>query len=170
MTLRQLPWTDATAGVADHTSDVAFVWLPTGAEDTIRSLVLATEPRFVALPFGHPMTEQSEIAFADLLDEPFIALPTSAGVLRDYWLALPERDGRPARIGAEANSADDALEAVAAGQGVALMSAGNAAIYARADIASRPVSGIAPSQLAVIARADDHRAVIRDFIACCTSD
>jgi hypothetical protein len=28
------------------------------------------------------------VDFADLLDEPFLALPQGAGPLRDYWLAL----------------------------------------------------------------------------------
>ena len=50
---------------------------------------------------------------ADLLDEPFLALPESAGPLRDYWLALDERDGRPARIAAEINDTEETYEAVA---------------------------------------------------------
>ena len=70
---------------------------------------------------------------ADLLDEPFLALPESAGPLRDYWLALDERDGRPARIAAEINDTEETYEAVASGIGICLLAAGNAPIFARGD-------------------------------------
>jgi len=50
------------------------------------------------------------------------------------------------------------------------MSSGTTATYARTDVVTRPVHGIAPTQLAVIWRADDHRGVVRDFVTCCCVD
>ncbi|GGN96689.1 LysR family transcriptional regulator [Nocardia rhizosphaerihabitans] len=99
--LRQVSWDDPTAGLADGSTDVAFVWLPLADGDRYRWLVVATEPRLVALPETHPLAARDSIAFTELLDEPFLALPTSAGVLRDYWLALDERAGHPPVVGAE---------------------------------------------------------------------
>ena len=55
----------------------------------------------------------TSVSIADLLDEPFLALPESAGPLRDYWLALDERDGHPPRIAAEINDTEETYEAVA---------------------------------------------------------
>ena len=43
---------------------------------------------------GRSRWRPGEIAFADLLDEPFVALPASAGVLRDFWLAVDARGER----------------------------------------------------------------------------
>jgi hypothetical protein len=70
-------------------------------------VVVAEEPRLVAMPLTHPLASRAVIGLAELLDEPFLALPESAGPLRDYWLALDARDGRPPRIGAEIASTDE---------------------------------------------------------------
>jgi DNA-binding transcriptional LysR family regulator len=105
--------------------------------------------------------------FAELLEEPFLAPPASAGPLRDYWLATEERGERPIRIAAEVSTPDEAFEAVAGGVGVVLLSGGNAAIYKPAGVVCKPVGGLSPSQLAVAWRTRDERAVVRDFVAAC---
>src|SRR5687768_3775452 len=115
LVLRLHEWSDPTGGLLDRSADVAFLWLPAGAEDTIDVRPLRSERRFVALPAGHRLARRKALQMADLLDEPFVALPDDAGPLRAYWLALDERNGRPARIGAEAATPDEAFEAVATG-------------------------------------------------------
>jgi DNA-binding transcriptional LysR family regulator len=162
--LRLHPWSDATAGLLDGSSDVAFVWLPLPEPERLAWRVLREEPRHVALWPDHPLAAKEELSLEDLLDEPFVALPRSAGVARDYWLATAERGGRPVKVGAQAGSPDAAFEAVAARQGVVLLAAGNAQRYARPEIVSRPVVDISPSELAVAWRAGDDRAVVRDFV------
>jgi DNA-binding transcriptional LysR family regulator len=170
LALRQVPWSDPTAGLADGSSDVALVWLPVPNPDAFGWVVIATEPRWVALPQTHPLVGRDEVDFAELLDEPFLALPASAGPLRDYWLALDHRGDRPARIAAEVRNADETFEAIANGIGLALLAAGNAAIYQRPGIAVRPVRGLSPSHLAVVWRADDDRVVVRHFAEACCVD
>jgi DNA-binding transcriptional LysR family regulator len=170
LNLRQVPWSDPTAGLADGSTDVALVWLPVPELDEKYSCqVLACEPRCVALHVDHRLSGLDVVPFADLLDEPFLALPDAAGPLRDYWLGEPERAGHPATVAAVVTTADETFEAVADGVGVVLLSAGNAAIYARPDIAVRPVSGLGPSELAVVWRDDDHRTVLRDVVLACTA-
>ena len=61
-------------------------------------------------------------------------------------------------------NAEETFEAVLAGLGVALLSAGNAEIYQRPGVATVPVRGISPSRLALLWRDDDHREAVRDFI------
>ena len=74
----------------------------------------------------------------------------------------------PARVGTEADTADEAFEAVASGLGVVLLAAGNAAIYRRDDVVCRPVPDLPPCELAVMWRADDHRGAVRVVTdACC---
>src|SRR5579859_1598670 len=96
--LRQASWGDPTAGLADGVVDVAFVWLPLPDPDRYQWVVVAEEPRVVAMADGHPLAGRDSIEVGDLLDEPFLALPASAGPLRDFWLATEVRGGRPARI------------------------------------------------------------------------
>jgi DNA-binding transcriptional LysR family regulator len=121
LALRAHVWSDPTGGLLDRSSDVAFVWLPAGADSEIEVLPLRSERRYVALPAGHRLARRRAVQMTDMLEEPFVALPPEAGVLRDHWLALEDRGDHPVRIGAEAGTADEAFEAVATGHGVVLL-------------------------------------------------
>jgi DNA-binding transcriptional LysR family regulator len=165
--LRQVPWHDATAGLADGTSDVAFVWLPLPDPERYRWLVVAEEPRVVAMAAGHPLAARARIDFADLLDEPFLALPADAGPLREHWLATDARGGRPVVVGAEVASTEETYEALAAGLGVVLVATGNAPLITFEGVVTREVDGVTPSRLALAWRADDERPLIRDYAQAC---
>jgi DNA-binding transcriptional LysR family regulator len=162
LTFRQVSWRDPTAGLADATVDVAISWLPVPDTGRLSWQVVATEDRWVALPAGHRLAEKAAVTLDDLSAEPFIALPATAGPLRQFWLASDERRSPP-RIAAEAETAEESFEAVASGLGVALLAAGNAELYQRDDVACRPVTGLSPSQLAVLWRTGDDRKAIRVF-------
>lgn len=144
--LRHVPWSDRTAGLADHSTDAAFVWLPL-PRPPYRWVTIAKEPRLVALPDGHRLAGRESVSIVDLLDEPFLALPESAGPLRDFWLAVDDRDGHPVRIGGEISNADETYEAVTSGIGICLLAAGNAPIFARGGITMAPVRDVRPSEL-----------------------
>ncbi|MBS2965795.1 LysR family transcriptional regulator [Actinocrinis puniceicyclus] len=161
--LRQVGWQDPTAGLADGSSDVAFVWLPVADRRRYRWIVMAAEPRHVALPSRHPLAAKDAVVMADLVDEPFLALPESAGALRDFWLAADERGGRAARIGAVVNNPDETYEALVDGRGVCLVAQGNATLLTRGDVVTRPVTDIGACNLALAWRADDARPLVRAY-------
>ncbi|WP_280300440.1 LysR family transcriptional regulator [Nocardia neocaledoniensis] len=165
--LRQIGWEDPTAGLAAGETDVAFVWLPLADSDRYRWLVVATEPRLLALPAAHPLAARASIDFAELLDEPFLALPPAAGVLRDYWLALDARAGRPPVIGAEVASTEETYEALVNGDGVVLLATGNAALVAHEGVVTRPVTGLRPCELALAWRRDDTRPLVHGYARAC---
>ncbi|WP_026004957.1 LysR family transcriptional regulator [Streptomyces sp. AA1529] len=165
--LRQVSWHDPSAGLADGTCDVAFVWLPLPDPDRYRWVVVAEEPRLVAMPDTHPLAEAESVDFTDLLDEPFLALPDSAGPLRDYWLATEARGGRPARIGAEVASTEETYEALVAGLGVVLLAVGNSPLITLGGVVTRAVRGISPSRFALAWRADDRRPLVREYAHAC---
>jgi DNA-binding transcriptional LysR family regulator len=166
LSLRLCSWDDPTAGLADGTSDVAFVWLPTPDDSELVTTVLYREPRWIALPDDHRLAERVRVPWSDLLDEPFIALPPTAGSLRDFWLATDQRPpDRPTHIVAEAANAEETFELIAAGVGVALLSAGNARIYQRPGVCCVAVPDLSPSELAVARRRDDRRRAVLDLVA-----
>lgn len=165
--LHQVGWDDATAGLADGTTDVAFVWLPVPAPERYAWIVVAQEPRLVAMSSAHRLADRDELDFAELLDEPFLALPARAGPLRDHWLAIEARDGSPPRIGAEIASTGEAYEALVDGQGICLLAAGNAPLVALDGVITRPVRGLSPSQLALAWRAGDMRPLVVDYVSAC---
>ena len=164
--LRSFGWGDATGGLSDRLSDLAFLWLPVDATE-VECEVLASERRFVAVSSRHPLAGRSEVSFAEIAGEPFAALPASAGALRDFWLAADQREGSAPHVAAEVNTADEVFEIVASGAAITLLAEGNAEIYARQGIVCIPVSDLDPARLAIAWRRDDKRPAVRDFVRAC---
>lgn len=165
--LRQVPWDDPTGGLAADgpaRADAAFVWLPIPDPERYRWLTVASEPRLVALPAGHRLAGQTTVDIGDLLGEPFLALPAGSGGLRDHWLAVEARSGRPPVVGAEVANAEEVVEALVAGLGVCLIAAGNKPLVARDGITTRPVTGVTPSELVLAWRADDRRPLLHTLV------
>ncbi|GAA4228296.1 DNA-binding transcriptional LysR family regulator [Streptosporangium album] len=125
--------------------------------------VLVTESRGVALPADHPLAPRAEIPFSALRDEPFIALPTTAGPLRDYWLGRDARAGEPV-VGVTANTPEEVFEAVTSGLGVVLVAEGNATLYNRPGMVYRPVTGLPPGEPAIAWRKGDRRPQVMAFV------
>ena len=164
--MRQMPWSDRLAGLGDRTTDAAFVWLPL-PQPPYRWVTIAREPRLVALSRRHRLASRRTVTMADLLDEPFLALPESAGPLRDHWLAVEHRGGHPVRIAGTINDTEETYEAVAAGVGVCLLAAGNAPIFARGDVVMPTVGDLPPSEL-VLAWHERHRPPLLElFVTLC---
>jgi len=165
LTLHQVGWADATAGLEDGSSDVAFVWLPLPDASRYRWIVVAEEPRLVALPEGHPLAARESVEFAELLDLPFLALPEGAGPLRDYWLAVDERAGRAPEI----TGTEETYEALVGGVGVCLLASGNAPLVTLGGVTTRPVRGLSPCRLALAWRRQDDRPRVRAYVRAAAS-
>ena len=135
--------------------------------DDIVFEILVTERRVLALSTKHPLAGRSSVTFADFADEPLLALPESAGPLRDFWIATDQRAGQPAKIAAEVTTADETYEIVASGAAAHLMAEGNAVIYARPGITWIPVDGLDPAHLSIAWRRDDQRAQVKAFVQAC---
>jgi DNA-binding transcriptional LysR family regulator len=157
-------WHDPTCGLANGTADVAIVWLPAGSDQRYDHRVLATERRHVALPRSHPLAARSSLTFAEVRDEPFIALPKEAGAVRDLWLGADHRDGAPPTVSASAHNPGETLEAVAGRIGVALIGEGTAELHSRSGVVTVPVTDLPPAELALMWSATDRRKVIRDLV------
>jgi DNA-binding transcriptional LysR family regulator len=163
---RQVSWADPTVGLAGGEVDVAIAWLPVPDTGVLSWRVVAREDVWVALAPRHRLAGLPAVPFAELVDEPFIALPRTAGAQRDFWLGAAARQS-PAVIAGEAETAEESFEAVASGTGITLLAAGNAEIYHRDDVVCRPVSGLPPSELAVIWRTVDNRPFVDVFAEIC---
>ncbi|MCO5997526.1 LysR family transcriptional regulator [Actinoallomurus rhizosphaericola] len=166
--MRQAAWSDPTAGLADAEVDVALLRLPFPGQEALRTEVLFSEPRCVAVPSGHRLAERGRVSITDLRDEPFVAAPADTGRWRDYWLAVDERGGAPPPVGAVTDQPDDWLSAIANGYGVALAPESAARFYARPGVTYLPVTGVSPSEVGVAwTPAADADPVVQDFVRCC---
>ena len=159
--LHQVAWNDATAGVEAGDCDAGFAWLGTTINPHCGYVVVAEEPIMLAVNSQHRLAGRRQASFAEVSNEPLVALPDSAKELRSFWLAEHARHGSPAPIACEAATADEALENVAAGTGSVFISAGNSVLYAREGVHFLEVPDLPPARLAFLWRAGDTRDVIR---------
>ena len=165
--LRQIPWDDPTCGLADRDTDAAFCWLPLPEPSAYRWLTLARERRVVAVAEAHPLARRESVTFAEIADEPILALPESAGALRDHFLAVPEREGRPPLIAGIISDAESTYEAVAGGRGICLLAEGNAPVLARGCVSMVPVADLPPSELVLAWRADASSTALWQLVQAC---
>ncbi|HEY1095149.1 MAG TPA: LysR family transcriptional regulator [Glycomyces sp.] len=147
--LRQASWGAPTEALVSGEVEAAFMRVPFPDQEAFHLLELLTEPRCVAMAADHPLAQRETLAFAELVDEPFIAAPAATGAFRDHWLGAESRGGRPVKVGAVTEHPDDWLTAIANGDGIALAPASAARYYARPDIAYRDLEGVAPSTVAL---------------------
>ena len=67
---------------------ILIAWLPVPDTGLLSWQVVATEERWVALPAKHRLAHRPAVTLGDLADEPFIALPATAGPLRQSSMPI----------------------------------------------------------------------------------
>jgi DNA-binding transcriptional LysR family regulator len=107
------------------------------------------------------------VSIADLLHEPFLALPESAGALRDYWLGTDERRGVAPRVAGVISDVDETFEAVTAGRGICFLAAGNAPIFDRGGIVMPVVTDLTPAKLVLAWHEQQQPPCLEAFVEAC---
>lgn len=146
--LRETGFDDPSAGLADGSSDVAFVRLPLSVPD-LDAVPLFVEPLVVALPVGHPLAGRTELAAADVIDEPLAVGRTADAVWRRYWTLDDRRGGRPPKAVRTTTSHTEELQVIAAGLACAITVAGAARYTPHPGVRYVPLTGVPGSTLAV---------------------
>ncbi|MFI0980798.1 LysR family transcriptional regulator [Streptomyces sp. NPDC021093] len=161
--VREFDFTDTSAGLADRTTDAAFIRLPQDAPG-LAHVVLARERLVAAVPIGHRLAQRDEVMVDDLLDEALVASPVK-GPWRDFWLLNDRRGGAAELVGAEAASFESELQAVAAGRGVSITTEGARRFYNRPDVRFVSIADAPVSTVALAWRSDNESATLRQFVA-----
>jgi DNA-binding transcriptional LysR family regulator len=162
VTVRNVEFGDASAGLASGATDVALAWLPT--PDGVDGVPLLEDRLLAVLPAEHPLARQAEVDAADLAEEPFVWIEDMDARVRDYWTLGEYRGGRPVKVGARITGFEGAWAAVRAGQAVAVSPAAMLAALSGTDVVTRPVRGLGPAVLGVCRRIGDDRELVRAFI------
>ncbi|WP_319455927.1 LysR family transcriptional regulator [Mycobacterium sp. RTGN6] len=134
---REFDFTDPTAGLADGTTEVAIIRPPVDLPDH-RMFILDAEDWVACLPRDHRLAHRSEVSITELLDDPIVVAPASAGRWRDYWMAMDVRD-RPPTIAAVAATYEEETTTIARGLGISFTSEASARLYDRQGIAYVPI-------------------------------
>ncbi|MHC5797121.1 LysR family transcriptional regulator [Lacisediminihabitans sp. FW035] len=153
-------FSDPTAGLDGGASDIALIRPPVDTQG-LEMAVVAEEFWVACLPRDHPLAERATLRIDELLDEPIVVAPESAGHWRDYWMAADARAGKPAVIAAEAATYEAETTLVSRGVGLSFTTSSMIRLYDRPGIAfvpivDRPVSYTTlawnPSRLTVSSR------------------
>ncbi|MEV5989403.1 LysR family transcriptional regulator substrate-binding protein [Streptomyces sp. NPDC052051] len=95
--LRQLDWSDLSAGLARGEVDAAVVRLPFPGQERLNVRELFAEERGALLPARRPLANSETVGFRELWDELFVAAGAGTGAWREHWLAVDEWEGHPVR-------------------------------------------------------------------------
>jgi DNA-binding transcriptional LysR family regulator len=119
-----------------------------------RALTLDTSPMVVVMAVGHRLAQRDTLSVADVLDEPFAAGPN----LRPEWSAfwtLDEQRGRPPERTGDVTDAEQGLQAVVAGRGIATVPDWVASGLAHPGVVALPLKDGPPVTTCLVWRDDD---------------
>jgi DNA-binding transcriptional LysR family regulator len=156
-------FTDPYVGLADGSSDVAFVRPPLVVKDWLGLETLFVEPRVLVVSSNSPLAAHSNISVEQVTDEFFVARKAPED-WRNFWLAADFRQGETVRLGAEVSTVDECFEAILSQRGVAFSQASTQRYYSRPGLAFVPVNDIPPSSLSVAWRTDVESELVRNFV------
>jgi DNA-binding transcriptional LysR family regulator len=162
LNVRNIDFSDPSAGLLSGAADVALLWLP--APDTLEVVALREEPRLAVLAADHPLAARDELSAEELAEQPFVWIEAMDAATRDFWTLAAHRGGRPARIGSTISGFEDLFTAVRSGRAVAASPASVVSALPWTDLVVRPVHGLAPATLAVCHRHGDARPVVEAFV------
>jgi DNA-binding transcriptional LysR family regulator len=158
-----LAWNEPRAALLDHRVDAAVARLPFPT-DQLHVTILYDEPRVLLVPLDHRLAGKESVTLDDIADEPIPRLPDPAW--NAFWRVDPRPDASPAPDGPLVDTLEDKLELIAAGQAVAIVSAGLRADSLRPDLTTVPLHGVEPSHVVLATRAGDHNRLVAAFRKC----
>jgi len=137
--------------VREGTLDMAIVRLPID-RDGLHCIPLYDELPVAVMSVEHVLTLAEEVTTADLADEQLVLPHPSGWTPRADQLAWP------------AMSAEDAIEVVASGTGVAIVPMSVARLHHRKDVTSRVVTDLPPTTVGLAWLVDNDDAWVQRFI------
>jgi DNA-binding transcriptional LysR family regulator len=162
LSTRHFGFGDPSGGLLSGQADVAIVRPPFTA-DGLELLVIASEPRYVALSDQHPLAGRRNVSFAEIADEPWIEVSGSDPVWCAFWRLTAFRD-EPLRVGASGQSLEDLLESARTRQAIGVVPECVARAQPWPQLTFARVTDIPPSDVAVAWRAGDTPPPVTDFI------
>ncbi|WP_026196898.1 LysR family transcriptional regulator [Sciscionella marina] len=161
--MRSYDFADPYVGLANGSTDVAFVRPPVLVQDWLSIETLFVEPRVLVMSEYCHLAGRSRVSVQDVVGEPFVGR-RAPEYWRDFWLAAESRGPYTVRLGAEVGSVDECFEAILADRGVAFTQASTQRFYDRPGLAFVPVEDLPPSPLAIAWRNDLDAGPVHQFV------
>ncbi len=140
---------DPSAGLADGSVDVAFIFGPLPVEG-LSSVTLVREDRVLAIRPEHPLAERTSVRPADLRDLPWLRVPVARGSWPTFW--FPRMGEAP--MGPIIRTADEWVTAIETGRGAAFTMPTVMRNFTTARVSVVPVEGMPPAEVLLAWRSD----------------
>ena len=144
----EFDFSDPAAGLGDGSTDVALIRPPVDLPGH-RILILDAEDWVACLPRDHRLAQRDHVEIAELLDDPIVCAPMSAGIWRDYWMAMDAREGREPTIAAVAATYEAETTMISRGLGISFTTEASARLYDRPGIVYVPITDRPPNYTAL---------------------
>jgi DNA-binding transcriptional LysR family regulator len=162
LSTRHYGFGDPAGGLLSGDTDVAIVRPPFSAAG-LDLLVIASEPRYVALCDQHPLAGRPGVSFSEIEDEPWIEVDESDPVWCAYWRLTALRT-KPLRVGASGQSLEDVLEAARTRQAIGIVAESVARTQPWPQLTFVKVTDIPPSDVAIAWRVGEASELVSEFI------
>jgi DNA-binding transcriptional LysR family regulator len=145
----EFDFSDPTAGLATASTDVALIRPPVELRGH-RMFILNSEGWVACRPRDHRLAGRHSVQIGELLDDPLVCAPATAGIWRDHWLAMDARAGRAPVIAATAATYEEETTFIARGLGISFTTEASARLYNRPGIVYVPIVDRRPSHTALV--------------------
>ena len=160
---KRFDWGGEAQALRDGLADVAFTWLPADLSG-LRSEIVATEQRWVAVKSTHPLARQENVSIDDLRDEPLMWTRLAPQEWVDWWAVNPRPDGSEPKWGPANENVEEMLEHVATTSGVCIGPESMKSFYVHPDLTWRPVVDIEPLRIALAWPEGSTHPLVRSFV------
>ena len=150
---------DPSAGLADGSVDVAFIFGPLPVLG-LSSVTLVQEERVLAVRPEHPLAERTAVNADDLRDLPWLRVPADRGPWPTFWF----RRMGDGPVGPIIKTADEWVTAIEAGRGVAFSMPTVMQNFTTARVRVIPVEDLPPAEVLLAWRSDRDEPLVRAFV------
>ncbi len=150
---------EAVTHLRDGTASMVLLRLPV-ERDGLHVIPLYEEVPVVVVAKDHVAAAFDEVDVTDLADEVLVQDPSDV----PEWADVATSEARQRAAAMPPMTTKQAVSVVATGSGMVIVPMSVARLHHRKDVVHRPVTGVAPSGVALAWRVDDDDPRIEDFI------
>jgi DNA-binding transcriptional LysR family regulator len=148
--LVQVTWAEQVTAVATGVVDVVFARPPLDP-GRLATYPVFSEGRVVAMAADHRLAQKSQLSVDDLSGVVHADTDSASDEWRRWWSVDPRPDGTPVIYGPMVHGIEETLEIVANTDAIVVTAESVATTYPRRDIAYRPLTGVEPARIVLVA-------------------
>nr|BBH87330.1 putative transcriptional regulator, LysR family protein [Thermosporothrix sp. COM3] len=166
---KRFDWGAEAEALRSGLVDMAYVWLPSDMQG-LQMEIIATEARFVAMAYTHPLASRTQLQIMDLAEEPLLWTKKAPKAWVDWWAVNPRPDNREPVWGPVNDNVEEMLEQVATNTAICIVPASMASYYGRPDLVWRPLIDVEPLHIAIAWRENETNELVQDFVSLCVEE